>query len=94
MVKTPGFHYRGCWFDPWWGTKILNARPVQPSHQKKKKKAPARVIYAKTNKQNPTDTITTKKNITKISGNFPGSPVVKTPSFQCRGYGFDAWSGK
>ena len=25
--------------------------------------------------------------------NFPGGPVVKTPRFQCRGRGFDPWSG-
>ena len=25
---------------------------------------------------------------------FPGTPVVKTPSFHCRGHGFDPWSGK
>ena len=24
---------------------------------------------------------------------FPGGPVVKTPCFQCRGLGFDPWSG-
>ena len=24
---------------------------------------------------------------------FPGGPVVKTPSFQCRGPRFDPWSG-
>ena len=24
---------------------------------------------------------------------FPGSPVVKALSFQCRGYKFDLWSG-
>ena len=24
---------------------------------------------------------------------FPGSPVAKTPRFQCRGHGFDPWSG-
>ena len=24
---------------------------------------------------------------------FPGGPVVKTPSFQCRGHGFNPWSG-
>ena len=24
---------------------------------------------------------------------FPGSPVVKTPHFHCRGHGFDPWSG-
>ena len=24
---------------------------------------------------------------------FPGGPVVKTPSFHCRGPGFDPWSG-
>ena len=24
---------------------------------------------------------------------FPGSPVVKTPPFHCRGHGFDPWSG-
>ena len=24
---------------------------------------------------------------------FPGSPVPKTPSFHCRGDGFDPWSG-
>ena len=27
-------------------------------------------------------------------GEFPGSPVVKTPRFHCRGRGFDLWSGK
>ena len=26
-------------------------------------------------------------------GDFPGGPVVKTPLFQCRGRGFDPWSG-
>jgi len=26
-------------------------------------------------------------------GDFPGSPVVKTPLFQCRRYRFDLWSG-
>ena len=26
-------------------------------------------------------------------GDFPGGPVVKTPHFQCRGPGFDPWSG-
>ena len=25
---------------------------------------------------------------------FPGGPVVKTLRSQCRGYGFDPWSGK
>ena len=24
---------------------------------------------------------------------FPGGPVVKTLHFQCRGHGFDPWSG-
>ena len=24
-------------------------------------------------------------------GDFPGSPVVKTTHFQCRGHGFDPW---
>lgn len=24
---------------------------------------------------------------------FPGSPVVKTPCFHCRGLGFDPWLG-
>ena len=26
-------------------------------------------------------------------GGLPGGPVVKTPCFQCRGCGFDPWSG-
>ena len=25
---------------------------------------------------------------------FPGGPVAKTPHSQCRGLGFDPWSGK
>ena len=25
---------------------------------------------------------------------FPSGPVVKTPGFNCRGWGFDPWSGK
>ena len=31
---------------------------------------------------------------TWIFGNFPGSPVFKTLSFQCRGHKFSPWSGK
>ena len=27
------------------------------------------------------------------SGDFPGSPVVRTSHFHCRGPGFDPWSG-
>ena len=27
------------------------------------------------------------------SRDFPGSPVVKTLSFQCRGHGFNPWLG-
>ena len=27
------------------------------------------------------------------SGDFPVGPVVKTLHFQCRGHGFDPWSG-
>ena len=27
------------------------------------------------------------------SGDFPGGPVGKTPCSQCRGPGFDPWSG-
>ena len=27
------------------------------------------------------------------ASDFPGSPVVKTPRFQCRGQVFDPWSG-
>ena len=26
--------------------------------------------------------------------NFPGGLIVKTLHFQCRGHGFDPWSGK
>ena len=25
---------------------------------------------------------------------FPGGPVVKPPSFHCRGHGFNPWSGR
>ena len=28
-----------------------------------------------------------------FNGEFPGSPVVKTLHFQCRGHRFDPWSG-
>ena len=28
-----------------------------------------------------------------MDGNFPGSPLVKTPLFQYRGCRFDPWSG-
>ena len=28
-----------------------------------------------------------------MPGDFPGGPVVRTPSFHCRGRGFDPWSG-
>ena len=29
----------------------------------------------------------------KILEDFPCGPVVRTPCFQCRGCGFDPWSG-
>jgi len=29
----------------------------------------------------------------KISRDFPGGPIVKTPGFHCREYGFDPWPG-
>ena len=29
----------------------------------------------------------------KISRDFPGGPVIKTPRFHCRGHRFDPWSG-
>ena len=28
-----------------------------------------------------------------LKRDFPGSPVVKTPSLHCRGHRFDPWSG-
>ena len=28
-----------------------------------------------------------------MDGDFPGGPVAKTPCSQCRGPGFDPWSG-
>ena len=31
--------------------------------------------------------------LTLVLGDFTGSPAVKTPRFQCRGPGFDPWSG-
>ena len=30
----------------------------------------------------------------KRNTDFPRGPVVRTPGFQCRGHGFDPWSGK
>ena len=32
--------------------------------------------------------------INALPGNFPGGPVVKEFALQCRGHGFDPWSGK
>ena len=31
--------------------------------------------------------------VKSVCRDFPGGPAVKTPCFQCRGYGFDPWSG-
>ena len=31
--------------------------------------------------------------IVGVGGDFSGGPVVRTPSFHCRGHGFDPWSG-
>ena len=28
-----------------------------------------------------------------VRRDFPSGPVVKTPHLQCRGHGFDPWSG-
>ena len=33
------------------------------------------------------------KKTLRVSGGFPGGPVVKTLHSQCRGPGFDPWSG-
>ena len=33
------------------------------------------------------------KCTSELSRDFPGGPVVKTPHSQCRGPGFDPWSG-
>ena len=30
---------------------------------------------------------------TKVVGEFPGAPVVRTPHFHCTGPGFNPWSG-
>ena len=30
MVKTSHFYYRGCEFDPWWGTKIPHEATKMP----------------------------------------------------------------
>ena len=35
-----------------------------------------------------------KRIMIRSSKDFPGGPVVKTPRFQCRGRGFDPWSGE
>ena len=32
-------------------------------------------------------------DIKRCAREFPGSPVVRTPCFHCRGPGFDPWSG-
>ena len=38
--------------------------------------------------------LTCKMGLIKVpSWDFPGGPVVKTPRSQCRGPGFDPWSG-
>ena len=34
-----------------------------------------------------------KSNFKTNTGDFPGSPVVKTLHFHCRGHGFDPWWG-
>ena len=34
-----------------------------------------------------------KASLVKTTRDFPGGPVVKTLSFQCRGHRFDPWSG-
>lgn len=37
--------------------------------------------------------IFTEKHLNKSTNNFSGSPVIGTPDFQCRGYGFNPWQG-
>ena len=34
-----------------------------------------------------------KSALKRMNRDFPGGPVVKTPLFQCRGRGFNPWSG-
>lgn len=36
MDKTPYFHYRGCKFDPWWGTKISHTTPCSQKNNDNK----------------------------------------------------------
>ena len=35
----------------------------------------------------------TEQEPSKYLGELPGSPVVRTPCFHCRGPGFDPWLG-
>ena len=37
--------------------------------------------------------MTKDKDVKQAASDFPGDPVVKTMCFQCRGRGFDPWSG-
>ena len=47
----------------------------------------------KTNESKRLLNIFTEKHLNKSTSNFSGSPVIKTPDFQCRGYGFNPWQG-
>ena len=40
-----------------------------------------------------TNCVTINNLLNIASWDFPGSPVTKTPSFQCKACGFDPWSG-
>ena len=41
----------------------------------------------------PSRNLRNRDLLNKLSQDFPGSPVVTTPSFQCKGRRFDPWSG-
>ena len=93
MVENPPANAGGVGSIPGWGTMI----PYALRHSQKIKKTKNNLEKNKVGGLILLDFKTYYKANRKSkqygTGEFPGSPVVRTPRFHCRRHGFDPWSG-
>ena len=95
VAKTLGFHCRGPRFDPWSG-KSDPACCMAQQEKKKKKDFSYSSRWQTITWGVLSSYIDKDNNIERqesLLSDLPGGQAAKTPGFQCRGPGFDPWSG-